>query len=200
ANRNRPENQHLIGYFVNTVVLRSELDSRQSFTAFLAQIKHHLLDAQAHPDLPFEQLVDALQPERKLGQNPLFQILINHQQQDFSGLQQNGWQIQAIDRDNGAAQFDLSLDTEQHGNGEIGGFFTYATDLFDAATIQSLADHYQQLLAQLTSQPATAIAAQPLLTAAEQAQLSAWNVWAKRYDECTPVHELIQRQAERQPH
>ena len=199
ANRSRLESQNLIGYFVNTVVMRSNLDSRQSFNVFLAQVKHNLLEAQAHPDLPFEFLVDALRPERRLGQNPLFQILINHQQQDISALQlHSGWQIQAIARDNGAAQFDLSLDTEQNSNGLICGFFTYATDLFDATTIQTLAGHYQQLLAQLAAQSGITIAAQPLLTAAEQAQLDAWNVWTKTYDERTPVQALIQRQCEQQ--
>ncbi|MGY6278415.1 condensation domain-containing protein, partial [Methylomonas sp. MgM2] len=164
ANRNRPETQNLIGYFVNTVVLRSRINAQSGFDHLLQQTKHTLLQAQSHPDLPFEQLVDALQPERRLGQNPLFQILINHQQTDVGLLAQHpDWQIEALDRDNGAAQFDLSLDTWQDSRGRIGGFFTYACDLFDAATIERLAEHYQTLLAQLLDQPQAAIAAHRLL-------------------------------------
>ncbi|WP_304796397.1 condensation domain-containing protein, partial [Aquabacterium sp.] len=200
ANRHRPESQNLIGYFVNTVVLRTDVQGGMPFSELLAHIKHHLLEAQAHPDLPFEHLVDALQPERRLGQNPLFQILINHQQRDFNALQQqNGWQIAAIARDNGAAQFDLSLDTEQDSHGLISGFFTYVTDLFDATTIERLADHYQQLLARLVDNPTIAIAQQALLSNAEQTQFELWNVWAKTYDEATPVHQLIQCRAAQQP-
>ncbi|MBL1266136.1 condensation domain-containing protein, partial [Methylomicrobium sp. RS1] len=154
ANRQRPETQALIGYCVNTVVLRTELSASTRFDALLQQVKHTLLQAQAHPDLPFEQLVDALQPERRLGQNPLFQILINHQQTDVGLLQsQADWQIEALDRDNGAAQFDLSLDTWHDRQGRIGGVFTYACDLFEAETIERLAGHYSYLLGQLLAQP-----------------------------------------------
>ncbi|WP_033411696.1 condensation domain-containing protein, partial [Methylosarcina fibrata] len=178
ANRNRPETQHLIGYFVNTVVLRSQINAQSGFDTLLQHTKQTLLQAQAHPDLPFEHLVDALQPERRLGQNPLFQILINHQQTDIGLLAQHeDWQIEALDRDNGAAQFDLSLDTWQDSRGRIGGFFTYARDLFDGATIERLAGHYQNLLAQLLAQPQAAIAAHGLLGAEEARQLQAWNTW-----------------------
>ncbi len=200
ANRNRPETQHLIGYFVNTVVLRSQINAQSGFDTLLQHTKQTLLQAQAHPDLPFEHLVDALQPERRLGQNPLFQILINHQQTDIGLLAQHeDWQIEALDRDNGAAQFDLSLDTWQDSRGRIGGFFTYARDLFDGATIERLAGHYQNLLAQLLAQPQAAIAAHGLLGAEEARQLQAWNTWPKTYDHQTPVHELIRRQAQAQP-
>ncbi|WP_150050248.1 non-ribosomal peptide synthetase [Methylomonas rhizoryzae] len=200
ANRNRPETQGLIGYLVNTVVLRSRLNGRTTFLELLQQVKHSLLQAQAHPDLPFEQLVDALQPERRLGQNPLFQILINHQQTDLSLLQAGSdWQIDSLERDNGAAQFDLSLDTWQRGPHSFGGFFTYACDLFDAETVQRLAGQLQNLLTQLLAQPHAPIAAHAILSAAESEQFQTWNLWPRCYDGGVPVQELIRRQAEAWP-
>ncbi|MEE1905359.1 condensation domain-containing protein, partial [Pseudomonas inefficax] len=79
ANRNRVETEHLIGFFVNTQVLRAEFDMQLTFSELLQQVRQRVLGAQAHQDLPFEQLVEALQPERNLGHNPLFQVLYNHQ-------------------------------------------------------------------------------------------------------------------------
>ncbi|WP_157203475.1 non-ribosomal peptide synthetase [Methylomicrobium agile] len=200
ANRQRPETQALIGYFVNTVVLRTEISAPTRFDRLLQQTQQTLLQAQAHPDLPFEHLVDALQPERRLGQNPLFQILINHQPTDVGLLQAQGtWQIEALDRDHGAAQFDLSLDTWQDRQGRIGGFFTYAADLFDAGTIERLAGHFQSLLAQLLERPQAPIASHRLLSQAETERFAAWNTWEKSYDAGMPVQELIRHRAAAQP-
>jgi len=199
ANRQRPESQYLIGYLVNTVVLALTVTGQDDFLGILGQAKHTLLEAQAHSDLPFEHLVDALQPERRLGQNPLFQILINHQPHDPELLAVPGWRTLNLERANGAAPFDLSLDTWQDRQDGIGGVFTYALDLFDASTIERLSGHYQNLLARLLARPQAVLATHDLLSPAESAQFAAWNRWPQTYPASVPVHELIRRQAEAQP-
>lgn len=200
AGRDRPETEGLVGYCVNTLVFRVELDGRLTGEALLERVRQTALAAQAHAHLPFEQLVEALKPERNLSHNPLFQVLFNHQQRDVGALAQlPGLAVESIDRDNGAAQFDLSLDTEEDGQGRISGVFTYATDLFDAASVEQLRDHYLRLLRQLSADPTRRLATWDLLAEAEQAQLEEWNRWIRRWPEDEPVAALIRRQALAQP-
>ncbi|WP_256345428.1 condensation domain-containing protein, partial [Pseudomonas sp. F1002] len=110
ANRNRVETEGLIGFFVNTQVLKSEVDSQGSFSALLQQVKQTALDAQAHQDLPFEQLVEALQPQRNLSHSPLFQVMFNHQTQGPAGEGPAGeLKVEGLRWDTHSAQFDLTL-------------------------------------------------------------------------------------------
>ncbi|BBL77218.1 non-ribosomal peptide synthetase [Methylomagnum ishizawai] len=199
ATRDRPETETVIGYCVNTLVFRAEVDGRTGFRTLLARVKAATLDAQRHADVPFERLVEALRPERGLGRNPLFQVLYNHQRRDFAALgQRTGWRVEPVELDHGAAQFDLSLDTEEDAAGNIGGVFTYAADLFEASTIERMRGHFLHLLRAWVARPDQPLAELPLLTAAESAQLWAWNAWERRHAP-TPVHELIRRQAEARP-
>ncbi|MDD2116092.1 condensation domain-containing protein, partial [Pseudomonas asiatica] len=168
ANRNRVETERLIGFFVNTQVLRAEFDVQLTFSELLQQVRQRALGAQAHQDLPFEQLVDALQPERNLSHNPLFQVLYNHQTQAKGEPRRiAGLEMEELAWDNHTAKFDLALDTSEHEKG-IGASLTYATDLFDTSTIERMARHWLNLLEAIVRQPGQRISELPLLGEDEQ--------------------------------
>uniref|UniRef100_UPI0035C78745 non-ribosomal peptide synthase/polyketide synthase n=1 Tax=Pseudomonas allii TaxID=2740531 RepID=UPI0035C78745 len=178
ANRNRLETEQLIGFFVNTQVLKAEIDGHMTFAQLLQQVKEQALGAQAHQDLPFEQLVEALQPERSLSHNPLFQVMFNHQsaaQAHRDGQQLPGLRVEGLTWDSHTAHFDLSLDTEESGEGLLASL-TYATALFDASTLQRFAAHWQNLLKRVAGNAQQYVADLPILGSDEQAQmLYAWN-------------------------
>ncbi|WP_315871651.1 non-ribosomal peptide synthase/polyketide synthase [Pseudomonas sp. JV449] len=178
ANRNRLETEQLIGFFVNTQVLKAEIDGHMTFAQLLQQVKEHALGAQAHQDLPFEQLVEALQPERSLSHNPLFQVMFNHQSDAHAnrGSQQlPGLQVQGLEWDSHTAHFDLSLDTQESAEG-LHASLTYATALFDASTLQRFAAHWQNLLKSVVGTARQCVADLPMLGRDEQAQmLYEWN-------------------------
>ncbi|WP_395605168.1 amino acid adenylation domain-containing protein [Pseudomonas sp. B16120] len=201
ANRNRVETERLIGFFVNTQVLKADLDGQMRFAELLQQTKRRALEAQAHQDLPFEQLVVALQPERSLSHNPLFQVMFNHQtdaQGGREGQQLPGLRVVELDWDSQTTHFDLSLDTHESADG-LWAALTYATDLFDAATIERLAQHWQHLLQAVVSAPRSRLCELPMASAAEQHRmLQDWNTPAG----VTPfeaVHRLFEAQADQQP-
>ncbi|HBP5412408.1 TPA: amino acid adenylation domain-containing protein, partial [Pseudomonas aeruginosa] len=155
ANRNRVETERLIGFFVNTQVLKADLDGRMGFDELLAQARQRALEAQAHQDLPFEQLVEALQPERNASHNPLFQVLFNHQSEIRSvtpEVQLEDLRLEGLAWDGQTAQFDLTLDIQEDENG-IWASFDYATDLFDASTVERLAGHWRNLLRGIVANP-----------------------------------------------
>ncbi|MEG0969365.1 MAG: condensation domain-containing protein, partial [Pseudomonas sp.] len=146
ANRNRSETEGLIGFFVNTQVLKAEFDGELTVSGLLAQVKRTAIEAQAHQDLPFEQLVEALAPARNLGISPLFQAMFNHQTEVPSQtLQPTELSVTPFEWTVGSTHFDLSLDTFEGGAG-LSASFTYATALFDPDTIARLAQHWCALL------------------------------------------------------
>ncbi|MGB3126741.1 MAG: condensation domain-containing protein, partial [Pseudomonas sp.] len=148
ANRNRAETERLIGFFVNTQVLQARIDGQLSFRDVLQQVKTAALGAQEHQDLPFEQLVEALAPARSLSRSPLFQVLFNHQtaaRGNEQVLQLPGLRVESMVWDSQAAQFDLTLDTHESADG-VHASLTYATDLFDAGSIERMAQHWLALL------------------------------------------------------
>ena len=193
ANRNRVEIERLIGFFVNTQVLKADLDGRMGFDELLAQARQRALEAQAHQDLPFEQLVEALQPERNASHNPLFQVLFNHQSEIRSvtpEVQLEDLRLEGLAWDGQTAQFDLTLDIQEDENG-IWASFDYATDLFDASTVERLAGHWRNLLRGIVANPRQRLGELPLLDAPERRQtLSEWNP-AQR--ECAVQGTLQQR-------
>ncbi|MFF7061854.1 amino acid adenylation domain-containing protein [Pseudomonas sp. NPDC008258] len=200
ANRNRVETERLVGLFVNTQVLRAEFDIQMTFSDFLGQVKQRVVEAQAHQDLPFEQLVEALQPERSLNHSPLFQVMYNHQTQ-ARGEQRSlpGLQVDAVAWDNHTAKFDLTLETFEHEAG-IGAALIYATDLFDSATVKTLVRHWQNLLSAIIRQPDQRIADLALLDAAEQQQIvSGWNATQASFPDEHSVHQLFEAQVKKTP-
>ncbi|UZN52005.1 amino acid adenylation domain-containing protein [Cupriavidus cauae] len=200
ANRNRVETEGVVGFFVNTQVLRTEIDGSMAFDAVLALARESVLQAQAHQELPFEQLVEALQPERNLSHNPLFQVMLNHQRRDLRALDRlPRLMLEKVERTGSAAKVDLALDTQEDEQGVLSGVFGYAADLFDHDTVERLQRHYVGVLRAVAEEPAIAIAAIPLLLADERQQLTDWNVTDRRYSAADPVHVAIARQAAQRP-
>lgn len=166
ANRPRHETQGLIGFFINTLVLRAELDGRLPFNQLLAATRETTLSAQAHQDLPFEQLLEAFPHAREQG---LFQVMFNHQQRDLSALRRlPGLLADELPWHSREAKFDLQLHSEEDRNGRLSLSFDYADELFDCATIQRLAEHFIHLLQAVCAQPQHAIGDLPLMQADEQ--------------------------------
>src|SRR5471032_3190195 len=202
ANRNRVETERLIGFFVNTQVLKADIDGQMTFSQVLAQVKQRALEAQSHQDLPFEQLVEALQPERSLSHNPLFQVMFNHQTEGHkaqAAQQLPGLALEALAWGDQSAQFDLSLDTQEAPEG-LAASLTYATDLFNAATVERMAQHWQALLRAVVAGAGDRVAQLEMLTDDEQCGLlQDWNHSAAAFVEPAGVHGLFEAQARQQP-
>ncbi|QBR31299.1 MULTISPECIES: non-ribosomal peptide synthase/polyketide synthase [Pseudomonas] len=202
ANRNRVETEGLIGFFVNTQVLKAEFDSQQTFRSLLQQVKNTVLGAQAHQDLPFEQLVDALQPERSLSHSPLFQVMHNHQsqvRQAQGATRLPNLAIEGLPWASSTAQFDLTLNTFESSD-NVWAELTYATDLFDVETIERLAQHWTRLLQGIVADSAQRIAELPLHDAAERAAtLQQWNPAIRDFPSEQCLHQRIEQQAARAP-
>ncbi|RCM87329.1 Gramicidin S synthase II [Pseudomonas aeruginosa] len=202
ANRNRVETERLIGFFVNTQVLKADLDGRMGFDELLAQARQRALEAQAHQDLPFEQLVEALQPERNASHNPLFQVLFNHQSEIRSvtpEVQLEDLRLEGLAWDGQTAQFDLTLDIQEDENG-IWASFDYATDLFDASTVERLAGHWRNLLRGIVANPRQRLGELPLLDAPERRQtLSEWNPTQRECAVQGTLQQRFEEQARQRP-
>ena len=199
ANRNRLEIEGLIGFFVNTLVLRSDLSGNPQFDDLLAQVRNTVLDAQNHQDLPFEQLVEALHPQRNLSYSPLFQVMFVLQNQTGRSLKLPDLEIGAIDDDSKVAKFDLTLHIHED-HGELTGSLEYTTALFDPATIARVAQHYVTLLQGIVDAPQTRLYELPLLTMEERRQiLIDWNSTQAAFPTDRCLHQLFEAQAEKTP-
>jgi amino acid adenylation domain-containing protein/thioester reductase-like protein len=198
AGRGRPETEGLVGFFVNTLVLRADLSSDPSFAEFLGRVREDCLGAYAHQDLPFERLVEELQPQRDLAHSPLLQTLFVFHNSlvptfEFDSLQVRQWEV-----DTGTSKFDLSLFLiEQEGG--MRGTLEYTTELFEKDTAERLAGHYCTLLQAACAEPDRPVSRLPLLTAAERAQLSSWNDTRVECPQQYLLHQLIQQQVQRSP-
>jgi len=200
ANRNRAETEGLIGLFVNTQVLKAQFAHDLTFARLLQQVKDTAVQAQAHQDLPFEQLVQALQPERDLSRSPLFQVMFNHQTRGAGqGRGLPGLSVEKLASSAQTAQFDLTLETLEH-EGGIGAALTWATALFDAATIERLAGHWRNLLQGICADAGQRVAALPLLDAQERQQILVdWNRSAAEYPRERCLSELFEAQVRATP-
>jgi amino acid adenylation domain-containing protein/non-ribosomal peptide synthase protein (TIGR01720 family) len=201
ANRRR-ETEAVVGLFVNTVVLRSRIDGRQGFEALLSQVRETILQAQANADLPFDRVVQTLQPDRSVAYNPLFQVMFNHVRRRLGGLAAlPDLRAVAALEDGGVAKFDLGLNIAEDDDGALSGEFVYATDLFDAATVERFRNHYLRLLGGLCQTPAEPLNRLSLLDGAQATQLMEWSGAATREpavrEPWTAVHERIWRIAPR---
>lgn len=195
ADRGQAETEGLIGCFVNTLVLRGNLTGNPTFRELLGRTWQGISGAYAHQDLPIEYLVRELQPERSVGQNPFFQVMLSL---DPPGAPSD-WEMTAMPLESGAAKFDLSLEMQDQAQGLL-TYLEYNTDLFDAATIERLTGHWQTLLEGIVADPEQRIADLPLLTEAEwQQQAIAWNATQTAYPERQCFHELFEAQVERTP-
>ncbi|HEY0735324.1 MAG TPA: amino acid adenylation domain-containing protein [Herpetosiphonaceae bacterium] len=198
AGRTHPELEPLIGFFINTLVLRTDLSGDPTFRELLARTRTTTLEAYAHQDAPFEAIVEALQPERDRSRTPLFQVMFAFISESPPELTLPEIQVEPASISGHAAKFDLSLSLFDTAAG-VGGTLEYAVDLFEHETIARLLAHFQLLLERIAEQPDTRIGRLPLLSAAERQQLVEWNQTAADYSRERCVHELIAAQAARTP-
>jgi len=202
ANRNRPEIESLIGFFVNTLVLRTSLAENPSFVSLLHRVRETCLDAYSHRHLPFEQLVEELQPERN-NYAPLCQVMFVLQntgdERIGEGWELPGLKVSRLATDNATAKFDLTLSMEET-EARLIGYWEYNTDLFDAATIERMAGHFQTLLEAIAVNPEARVGELPLLTAAESHQLLVeWNDTRASYPQDKCVHQLFEERVKQTP-
>ena len=199
AGRNRAEVENLIGLFVNTLVLRTDFSGNPSFRELLRRVRTVCLGAYAHQDLPFEKLVEELQPERDLSRNPLFQVMFVLQSTPVSVINFTGLTARRFEVDSGTAKFDLTVSLAEQGN-ELVGCFEYSTDLFDSSMIERMVGHFQTLLEGIIGDPDQPIATSPLLAEAERHKvLMRWNDTKAEYPKELCIHELFEAQVERTP-
>ena len=199
ANRPLPQLQPLVGCFVNTLVLRADLDPAASFQAFLAQVKDRVLDAQAHQDVPFEHVVDALAPQRRLGQTPLAQVLFVMQNAAPRRSDWPGLQVRELPVESAAAKFDLNW--EVHDDGErLSVMLEYRRALFEGTTVERWLAQWQALLETAVAQPQRTLRELSPLSAAERhRQLVEWNATGKTYPGPKTLSQALASQAARSP-
>ncbi len=199
ANRRSTELEGLIGFFANTLALRTDLAGDPSFQQLLKRVRTLCLQAYAHQDLPFEKLVEELAPERSLSHAPLFQVLFVLQNANDAILSLPGLKLQQFDVDNGTSKFDLTLFVQESTQG-FRGVFEYNNAIFDESTIQRMVEHLQQLLTGVISDPTQKLSRLPLLgSAEEQLTLVTWNATQIEYADNTCIQHLFERQVERTP-
>ncbi len=198
AGRNRTEVEHLIGFFLNSLVLRTDLEGDPTFNELLARVREVALGAYAHQDVPVEMLMELLHPERDLSYNPLFQVMFIFQNTPRPALALSNLTLAPMELDTLTAKFDLTLDLKETPEG-LAGWFEYSTDIFEAATIARLASHFHTLLEGIVAEPQRRISELPLLTEPERQQLETWN--NTQADDTTDkcVQQLFEAQAARTP-
>ncbi|TFY89458.1 amino acid adenylation domain-containing protein [Pseudomonas nabeulensis] len=196
ANRIRPESEGLIGAFLNTQVLRCQLTGQMNVAELFEQVRHTVIEGQSHQDLPFDHLVEALQPTRSAAYNPLFQVMCNVQRWEFQQSRQlAGMTVEYLANDARATKFDLNLEVTDLDH-RLGCCLTYSTDLFDEPRIARMAEHWRNLLEALIADPQQRLSELPLLTAVEQKALQdslGIEKGEHRLDQC--IHTLFSQQA-----
>jgi len=210
ANRNRSEIEGLIGFFVNSLVLRTDLSGNPTFGELLNRVRDVALGAYAHQDLPFEKLVEELQPERDLNRNPLFQIVFALQNAPIEALDLPGLKLSPLSFEPGTTRFDLEFHVSTH-SGSLGSLASdrshqlqvlavYNTDLFDRATITQMLTHFQTLLEGIVANSEQRLADLPLLSEGDRHQLLVqWNNTQAEYPKHFCIHQLFEAQVEQTP-
>ena len=199
AGRTRAETEDLIGFFVNTLVLRAHLSGDPTFTELLNSVREIALGAFAHQDLPFEKLVEELQPKRDLSHSPLFQVMFLLQNAPQGELRLPGLRVDLVEVEERAATFDITFAMAEEA-GKLYGFLDYNTDLFRAETIRRLLGHYETLLQAIVVDPSQRLSQLPLLTEGERRKLLVeWNETAQDYPQDLCIHQLFEQQSSRAP-
>jgi amino acid adenylation domain-containing protein/non-ribosomal peptide synthase protein (TIGR01720 family) len=199
AGRTRSELECLIGFFVNTLVMRTDLAGDPRTGELLRRVREVTLGAFAHQDVPFEKLVEELQPERSLSHHPLFQVMLIVQNAPAEELRLPGLSIRPVTEDASAAKFELLLSMHEAG-GRVSGTLHYSAELFEAATIRRMLGHLARLLEAMAADLESRPMSLPLLVGEERRQvLAEWNATAVEVPRQTCLHELFARQAERVP-
>jgi len=212
AGRSRPEFKGIVGYFVNPIVIRSDLGGSPTFSEFLGKVRQTVLDALTHQDYPFQLLVEKLQPERDASRSPVFQVMFGLEKpyrieasapfvMKEAGYRMNlgGLDMESLTLKQQFSQFDLMLimvETDK----ELLASLEYNTDLFEVSTIARMAGHFRILLEGIADDPDQSVSKLPLLTEAERHQLLVeWNDTRAEYPRDKCLHELFEEQAEQTP-
>ncbi len=199
AGRGRGEVENLVGFFVNTLVLRGDLSGDPTFRGLLRRVRETALGAYGHQDVPFEKLVEELQPERSRAHTPFFQVMFSQQNAEPSSLRLGEAQVESLELDAHAARFDLGLAVAEDGE-TLRGVLTYRSDLFDAATAERMLAHYASLLGDVAADATRKLSAYALLAQDERRRvLEEWNDTAADFPRDRCVHELFAAQAARTP-
>jgi len=198
ANRNREEIEGLIGFFVNTLALRTDFSGDLTFLELLGRVREASLGAYAHQDLPFELLVEELQPVRDLSRNPVFQIVFDLQSAPAPSLELTGLTLQPHEFTSGSTRFDLEVHLTSTAEGIIGAF-VYSTNLFAESTVRQLAERYRMLLEAVVADPEQRVSRIELLTAAERKQLAEWNDTTRSFPYKCSIPDLFETWASRRP-
>ncbi|WP_237577658.1 amino acid adenylation domain-containing protein, partial [Mycetohabitans sp. B6] len=199
ANRHHPQIEPLIGFFVNTLALRVDLSDEPDTVELLTRVRRTTLDAQAHQDLPFEQVVEIVQPPRRLNHTPLFQVMLAWQSNETGQWRLPGLTATPAELEYDAVKCDLELNLSDTGD-EIVGRLGYATALFDPATIERYVGYLQAMLQAMVAHPQQPVATLELLSPAErQLLLQTWNATQRAYPSHMCVHQLFEAQVERTP-
>ncbi|MEM7114034.1 MAG: amino acid adenylation domain-containing protein, partial [Chloroflexota bacterium] len=196
ANRNQLETEQLIGFFINTLVLRTELESNQSFAELLTAVRTTTLDAYAHQDLPFEKLVETLQPDRDLGQTPFFQVFFNMVNVPAPETALGDITLTQLPWSDVSAKFDMTLYVTED-NDAITLELVYNRDLFSSERMAIFLNQYASLLNQISQAPNAPLASYTLATPAVTLPVPTQPlppIWE------TPAHEWLTRHAQTQPH
>ncbi len=199
AGRDSPELEGLIGFFVNSLVFRTDLSGDPSFKELLGRVREVALGAYGHQKVPFEKLVEHLKPERNLSHSPLFQVVFALQNAPRAPRKLEGLTVTSLAVDSGTAKFDLTLSLREESE-ELRGWLEYNSDLFDDVTIRRMLRHFENLLQAIVANPEQRLSELPLLTHAERQQLlREWNDTRRSYPKGSPVHHLFEAQVIRTP-
>ncbi|WP_051928061.1 non-ribosomal peptide synthetase [Nitrosococcus oceani] len=198
ANRDLPETSNLIGCLLNTLVIRSRVEVEAYFHRFLGQVHRDFLEVYEHRDLPFEKLVEELQPERDLGRNPLFQVAVVFHNAPIGALQLPELAVTAGEVELGITRFDLTLHLTETAEG-LSGWLEYSTDLFLERTIARIVAHWRRLLESIVANPQARVSELTMLTEAEHRQLAVWNATDAEISLESRLHRLLEAQAARTP-
>jgi len=194
AGRGTPRARGLVGLFVNTLVVRTVMPPDLTLREIVARVRDSLLAAREHEDLPFEELVAALNPERAPGTNPLFEVMFNHLREDCAALERlPGLRFEGYELGEQAAQFELAVDSLERPDGSLRTIFTH-TARFEPGAIERLFRHYEAVLRQLAALPERRVCELELLGSDERAELESWEVGG-RVTECEPIQRSIERRA-----
>jgi amino acid adenylation domain-containing protein len=197
ANRNRSETEGLIGFFVNTLVLRGDMRGNPSFRELLRRVREMALGAYAHQDLPFEKLVEELEPERDMSRSPLFQVTFTWQNAPGEALELEGLSLSGVESPGDTAKYELMLILEERGGVIVGGL-EYNPDLYAAASIGRLVASYERVLQAVVADAEQRVLEVELLSAAERQQIVAgWNETRREYGGAVTIHRMFAAQAAR---
>ncbi len=200
ANRNRMEIENIMGFFVNTLVLDSDFSSDPTFLELLLQVKEKALGAYAHQDVPFEKVVEALQPGRDLSYTPLFQVMFALQNIPKLSQKAGKMEIQVLPFHNNTAKFDLTLFMEDTQEG-LAGIWEYNTDLWEQSTLEKMTKHFQTLLESIVQNPGMKTSRLCLLNTQEKHTiLYDMNRTQRQYPQGECIHDLVLRQMQKTPH